>query len=322
MVAEALAVIVQQFEHNPWFRRFAQELNFSKDTFEKTPWWNWPYIPIEAFKDIDGFRTIDNEKVERIFLSSGTNALGKRAKHYVRELGLYKETALKYFHSLYPQDEFTVLAYLPAYSDNPQSSLLSMVYFIIESDQSRLSRFIDVEKPSIPSDLMDHIIAANKRILLFGAAFGLVEWVEKNPPKLPEKSIIMETGGMKTFRKEMSRTQIKKVLSEGFGIQTTSIHSEYGMCELLSQAYEQGDGWYRCAEGMHVFAKDENEPFSNPVYEKEAQLYVIDLANKHSCSFIQLQDRGIVRNDGSFQVLGRLKSSDLRGCNFLMEQEV
>lgn len=321
MKTKALSNLLKQTKHNPWYGRFAAELGFDAYSAQLTDWWNWPFIPINIFKEVDGFRCIDQKNTDMIFYSSGTSATSNRAKHYVRDITLYEKASLSHFSSLYPLEEFTILAYLPAYSDNPNSSLLKMVEFIVRADQSHLSRFLDINNPQIDDSLIQQINTQSKKILLFGAAFGLVDWVERSAPRLPEGSIIMETGGMKTFRKEMTRSQIKKVLSEGFGISEDSIHSEFGMCELLSQAYEHGDGWYRAGPDMFVFAKKEGQPFSVPVYGEEAQLYVIDLINEHSCSFIQLQDRGIVLKDGRFQVLGRLNASDMRGCNFLMEQD-
>lgn len=313
----ATQVLKFQLEHNPWFGRFANALNFEwkRQTVDL-----WPYMPIDAFKRIQGFRCMDEQKTDQFFLSSGTGHAA-RAQHYIRDLRLYEVLSLATFERLYPLEKHVVLAYLPGYADNPHSSLIHMLKTIIESDSSKMSAFLSLENPQPTHAFIQHIIAMGKRIVLFGAAFGLVELAEKQSLRIPANSIIIETGGMKTYRKAMSRKQIKQCLTQGFGLPMHHIHSEFGMCELLSQAYEQGDGWYKCPPWMHVLVKQEEKPLSGRIFNQEGQLYVIDLANVYSCSFIQTQDRAIQKEDGSFQVLGRMETAPLRGCNFLMEQE-
>lgn len=317
---KAIRILEWQVKHNQWFGRFAQALNFQLNP-KKSAYWEWPYISVDAFKKIDGFYC-DHEinKPDAIFMSSGTANNADRAKHYVLDLKVYKEYALAAFYQKYPKSSYAVFAFLPAYSDNPNSSLVQMLQFIIEEDESGLSGFLDLENPQIPQKIMGKVSSQNKRIILFGAAFGLVDIAEKGQFRLPKTSLIIETGGMKTHRKEMSRTQIKEVLASGFGIPITNIHSEYGMCELLSQAYEHGDGWYECPPWMKIFARPINQPFAEPLINEIGQLYVIDLANEHSCAFLQLNDQGIVNEEGKFQVLGRIPHAALRGCNYLLEQ--
>jgi hypothetical protein len=316
---KVFSIFQRQIKHNPWYGRFADELNFI-GVREDLKYWELPYISVDAFKKIDGFRCMDCQKIEAKFLSSGTGNSAQRAKHYIRDLSLYKNHSLETFYHYYPKESFAVFAFLPAYSDNPNSSLVQMLQFIIDDDDTGLSAFLDLKNPTIPSESLAKIKNLNKRIVLFGAAFGLVDIAEKGEFILPADSLIIETGGMKTHRKEMTRDQIKEVLASGFGIKRSNIHSEYGMCELLSQAYETGDGWYSCPPTMKVFARPFNKPFSEPLVNEVGQLYVIDLVNEHSCSFIQLKDQGVVDNQGRFQVLGRVPTSELRGCNYLMEQ--
>jgi hypothetical protein len=314
----ASQVLKFQLEHNPWYARFAQALNFE---WKNQPIDHWPFIPIDAFKRITGFRCMDQESIDHFFLSSGTGN-AQRAKHHIRDLTLYEKLSLSVFEHLYPLQSHAVLAYLPGYAENTHSSLIHMLKTIIEADESGLSGFLNLENPQPSEDWIHNIMAAGKRIVLFGAAFGLVDLAEQQALLLPANSIIVETGGMKTYRKSMSREQIKESLSKGLVIPENQIHSEFGMCELLSQAYEQGDGWYQCPPWMTVLVKREEKPLSKRVFETEGQLHVIDLANVYSCSFVQTMDRAIQREDGAFKVLGRIESAPLRGCNFLMEDEI
>jgi hypothetical protein len=316
---KAFCILQRQIKHNQWFGLFAKALN-CKENHQLSNFWEWPYISVDAFKKIDGFRCTDLKTYEMVFMSSGTASSALRAKHYVRELQLYKKYSLAAFYQKYPKELYATFAFLPAYSDNPNSSLVQMLQFIIEDDESETSAFLDLKNPTIPEKTTKKLQVENKKAMLFGAAFGLVDVAEKRALKLPENSVIIETGGMKTHRKEMTREQIKEVLASGFGIPKTNIHSEYGMCELLSQAYEQGDGWYECPPWMKVFARPFSQPFAEPIVNEIGQLYVIDLINEYSCSFLQLNDQGIVDENGRFQVLGRIPTAELRGCNYLMEQ--
>lgn len=318
-IENAFLILQWQIKHNQWFGRFANALNFNEKA-EDLLFWKWPYISVDAFKKIDGFLCGDTNNIGAIFMSSGTSEQSERAKHYIRDLALYRSYSLQAFYQKYPKEEYAVVAYLPAYSDNPNSSLVQMMQFIIEDDPTNTNSFLNLQKPTISTELLQQLKKQHKRLVLFGAAFGLVDLAEKKALKIPSDSIIIETGGMKTHRKEMTRDQIKSVLAQGFDIPYANIHSEYGMCELLSQAYEQGDGWYECPPWMMVFARPFNKPFAEPIINELGQLYVIDLANEHSCSFLQLNDQGIVNEQGKFQVLGRIPSAELRGCNYLMEQ--
>lgn len=317
----AYEIYQRQLKHNAFFNAFNHQLSSYTDFDYQRPE-TWTFLPIDAFRKVQPLLSeIDEKGVEAYFQSSGSTG-GQKAKHYVHSLDLYKSVSLAHFYHYYPSDEFVILAFTPGYSDNPHSSLIQMLQFIIEEDASNLSSFLDLKQPQPSEEVLNQVRASGKRVLLFGAAFGLVDLAENRSLNLPEDAILIETGGMKTHRREMTRDQIKTILSEGLGIKRANIHSEYGMCELLSQAYETGDGWYQPPPWMKVLVKDPTDPLGNFIYNELGQIYVIDLANRYSCSFIQTQDKGIIRSDGSFQVLGRLEGSLLRGCNFLLEEEL
>ena len=157
--------------------------------------------------------------------------------------------------------------------------------------------------------------------MLFGAAFGLMDMLEIDPIQLPEDSVILETGGMKTHRREITKELLHQQLADGFGIPASQIHSEYGMTELLSQTYAKGSLWFECVPWMEVSIRDPKDPMQEAEHEEEGVIGVIDLANLYSCSFILTGDKGIQREDGKFQVLGRWNPQNLRGCNFLIDQD-
>jgi hypothetical protein len=220
----------------------------------------------------------------------------------------------------YPIENMVVLGYTPGYNQNPNSSLIWMINALIEADTTGLSRFLPVGQP-ISQDLLTQIERSERSVLLFGAAFGLADLAEQHPVELPEGSIIMETGGMKTYRREMSREQLHNLLADGFAVPYESIHSEYGMTELLSQSYSLGDEWFHCPPWMRVSIRDPFNPLQEVAPGEQGLIGVIDLANWASCPFLLTGDRGLQREDGAFQVLGRWSAFHLRGCNFLLEEE-
>jgi hypothetical protein len=220
----------------------------------------------------------------------------------------------------YDLDDYVIWAYTPGYNANPHSSLIWMLNTLIEREASGLSKFLELGQPLDESEL-DEVQNSGKKLMLFGAAFGLMDIIEKFSVQLPEDTVILETGGMKTHRREITKEQLHKQLAEGFGLPQSQIHSEYGMTELLSQAYAQGSLWFKCVPWMMVSNRDPKSPMKEMPVGEEGLIGVIDLANLYSCSFILTGDKGIQRKDGAFQVLGRWNPQNLRGCNFLIDQD-
>jgi hypothetical protein len=264
---------------------------------------------------------------------------------------LYAESVEKGMSAFYNVDEYIILAYTPGYAENPDSSLVWMLNHLIGLDRSGMSRFLPVGKEQLkvqgdwqvqsqgkrqkhgqgkgrpPGDLglnpdeLARITAAGKKLMLFGAAFGLIDMAEARPAALPAGSIIVETGGMKTHRREMGREEMHTKLAASFNIPPENIHSEYGMTELLSQAWMQGDGVFRCPHWMRVSVHDPDNPLERLPDGHEGLIGITDLANLTSCSFLMTGDAGVRNPDGSFRVLGRLQPHNLRGCNFLVEED-
>ena len=251
-----------------------------------------------------------------IFKSSGTTGV-IAGKHFVNDLSLYEESFLKSFRLFYGEpQEFLIAALLPSYTEREGSSLVYMADNLIRISQNLYSGFF---KSNI-EDLIHAIKkskADNLKILLIGVSFALLDLAENQSPDL-SGVIVMETGGMKGRRKELTRAELHSILKEKLNV--LSIHSEYGMTELLSQAYSKGDGIFYCPPWMKVMIRDPQDPFT--LYSEPGRtggINIIDLANINSCSFIATSDLGKLHKDGGFEVLGRFDNSDIRGCNLLVE---
>lgn len=271
-----------------------------------------PFLPIQFFKS---HKVVSSkEKVQQIFLSSGTTG-DTQSKHYVTDLNIYKTSFRKGFEYFYGNiKDYTVLALLPSYLERDGSSLIYMVNDFIESSNCSKSGFYlnNLE------ELSDHLIELdknNKKVLLIGVSFALLDFVEKFKFKL-NNTIIIETGGMKGRRKELIKKELHRVLCDGFGVE--EIHSEYGMTELLSQAYSKGNGLFKCPPWMKVIIRDTEDALAIFPDGKSGGINVIDLANINSCSFIATQDLGKTYANGTFEVLGRFDNSDIRGCNLMV----
>lgn len=276
---------------------------------------NIPLLPIEAFRDSSVY-ALNDRPPDLIFRSSGTTT-SVRSRHLVAYKEQYQEAIFQGLHFFYPLEEFVVLGYTPGYSQNPESSLVWMIDQMIKRDDSGLSGFLELNGP-MDVDRLKQIELSGKKVMLFGAAFGLMDIIEKYPCKLPADSVVIETGGMKTYRREMTRSQMHTYLARGFDLEESRIHSEYGMTELMSQAYSQGDEWFKCPPWMKVSIRDPFNPLQALADGVEGLIGIIDLANWGSCPFILTGDKGVRRNDGSFQVNGRWSKYHLRGCNFLI----
>ncbi|MBD3638622.1 MAG: acyl transferase [Crocinitomicaceae bacterium] len=268
-----------------------------------------PFLPISFFKthEVKSY----NGAAELIFTSSGTTGQ-KRSQHHVADPALYQLSFLKGFERFYGHiEDYVVLALLPSYMENDQSSLIYMVDHLIELSRDKDSGFFlnDYER------LIEIVqTRSDKKIILIGVSFALMDLAEKYSPDL-SSCIVMETGGMKGRRQEITRSSLHENLKSAFHVE--NIHSEYGMTELLSQAYAVSDGIFQSPPWMKVFLRNTTDPFQF-IDKGSGGINVIDLANIYSCSFIETEDLGRYNNTG-FEVLGRFDNSDIRGCNLLIQ---
>lgn len=267
-----------------------------------------PFLPISFFKSHEVLKAA--MEAEKVFLSSGTGNM-QRSKHQVPNLALYEESFLRAFEHFYGDpSEFCLLALLPSYQEQGDSSLIYMVDHLMKKADPK-SKYLKLELESA-KELSR--LSSKSKVFLIGVTYALLELAQKYPMDL-SGSIIMETGGMKGRRKELIREEVHNTLCRAFNV--TQIHSEYGMTELLSQAYSQEKGKFFCPPWMKVMIRESTDPFRWCSEGKSGGINIIDLANVHSCSFIETQDLGRSFPDGSFEVLGRFDQSDIRGCNLL-----
>ena len=348
----ALAVFRYQATYNPVYRHYLQCLHCEPDQLTNLD--QLPFMPISFFKNhtiLTGLNPVDAASSGTLrFASSGTTGreTGDAAyrpqttsHHLVPDPDLYDAVSIRIFEQLYgPLQNFHILALLPSYLERNNSSLVYMVQrFIARSQQAETTSEPTADVASgfflhnldELTDRLRHLTEHpdGKRILLIGVTFALLDWAESGRdlrflarhPNL----IVMETGGMKGRRKELLREEVHEVLKERFGI--PHVHSEYGMTELLSQAYSLGEGVFRPSPTLRVFLRDINDPFhilpftptNQPGLRRSGGINVVDLANLDSCSFIETQDLGqYVGDEGEFRVIGRFDNSDVRGCNLMV----
>lgn len=307
--SSALEIFLFQYHNNRVYRQFCDLLHTDPsqvDALEKIP-----FLPIEFFKSHKVVSS--NSMAEIIFTSSGTTG-SQTSKHFVTEPGLYEKSFRECFRHFYGDiREYAVLALLPSYLERKGSSLIYMVNDLIGKSEHEHSGFYLNDYEALKEKLI-HLDGKGQKILLIGVSFALLDLVERYSFDL-KNTIVLETGGMKGRRKEMIRAELHQVLSQGFGVK--KIHSEYGMTELLSQAYSKGDGIFECPSWMKVLIRDPEDALHLLPQGKTGGMNVIDLANIYSCSFIATQDLGKIRNDGKLEILGRFDNSDIRGCNLM-----
>ena len=306
----ALEVFEFQYRLNPVYHRFCKYLQVSPDQVNSIT--DIPFLPIELFKTskvlANGFET------ETSFSSSGTTGPNV-SKHYIADLDLYKRSFRTTFGKFYGDiGQYSVLALLPSYLERSDSSLIYMVSDLIEQSRSPESGFYLDDFKAL-ADQLKELDEAGKPILLIGVTFALLDLAESYDLSL-SNAIVMETGGMKGRKEEMIRAQVHQVLKDAWGIK--QVHSEYGMTELLSQAYAVEDGIFHGPEWMQVLIRDTEDPKSYLAAGSTGGINVIDLANIYSCSFIATQDLGKSYANGGFEVLGRFDHSDIRGCNLMV----
>jgi len=271
-----------------------------------------PFLPISFFKTK---KILSVDKFEKVFYSSGTTTKS-RSKHFISDLKLYQESFINNFRLNYGDiNQYTIIALLPNYYENKDSSLIYMVERLIKLTKSNESGFYLDDYSKLSKKLIELEIKNNRKTILIGVPYALLDLIDFNQFQL-NNTIIMETGGMKGKRKEMVRKELHEKLKLGFGVK--KIHSEYGMTELLSQAYSKGDGVFKTPSWMKVFIRDINDAQNLDFNKKSGAINIIDLANYNSCSFIATDDMGKLVNDDEFEVIGRIDNSDVRGCNLLI----
>lgn len=299
-------VLNHQQQLNPIYGRYCKSL----------PEVQIPFLPVEAFKH--GVVTaFPPEEAVCVFESSGTGRMVK-ARHYIKDLRLYEASILHHFNHVFSAEEITLMAHLPHYADNSKSSsLVYMVDYLIRARGNTASALFLDDIDRLWQGIDKHK-EGQGMFILFGAAFGLLNLLETTSFKLPADAIVIETGGMKTYRKEISRADLHQQLADGFGLPMKQIWSEYGMCELLSQCYTRGDAVFYPPPWMRFYIVDPENPFKTLPEGTPGALALIDLANLYTVSALLTQDKAIQQGNG-FELLGRLSGAELRGCNFLVE---
>lgn len=308
----ALRVFQFQAKNNPVYHDFIRFQHIDTRSVQKVA--DIPFMPITFFKT-QVIKSGDWHP-QACFESSGTTQ-SVSSRHWVADLEFYRQRSLSCFeHFFGPIEQFHFLALLPSYLERSNSSLIAMMDHFIKASQSTDSGFYlyNYEELIIKIDyLRKH---SNRKIILWGVSFALLDLAEQFPQDFSDL-IIFETGGMKGRRRELTRPELHDVLRTKLGV--SKIYSEYGMTELFSQAYTEGESVFNCPPGMRIIIRDIADPFEKGYIDKSGGINVIDLANIHSVSFIETEDAGKCYMNGSFEVLGRLDNSDVRGCNLMVE---
>lgn len=303
-----------QYENVEVYRKFVDYLKINPENVIEVA--KIPFLPIEMFKN---HQILDkNVSTDLYFQSSGTTQMNL-SKHFIADTSLYEESIYRSFEQFIGKPEdFIFLGLLPSYLEKQNSSLIYMVDFLMKKSNKRENGYFLYNHEDL-FQLLNEL--KDKKVILFGVSFALLDFLDycnSNAKTLNHSSTLtlIETGGMKGRKEEMTKDELLKILQEGF--KTDKIYSEYSMTELLSQAYSLGENIYQCPNWMRVLVRNVEDPFS---YEKEGRtgaINIIDLANIHSCSFIATQDLGKTLPESKFQVLGRIDHSDIRGCSLLV----
>jgi hypothetical protein len=295
-----------QFENNPVYRSFVKFLGTDPGKIRNHK--EIPFLPVSFFKTSRVYAS--SLPAEKTFLSSGTTGM-ERSRHEVADLSLYREALTQGFRYFYGDPSaYRIIAFTPSPAETPDSSLIFMINELITAAGE--GEFASTQDFPAETLLPGR---SSKKIMIIGLTFALLDFIEKNSVYNPDL-IIIETGGMKGRRKEMIREELHEKLKTGFGVR--KILAEYGMSELLSQAWSDGEGIYSTPPWMKILIRDVNDPLEILAAGRSGGINIIDLANRNSCSFIATQDLGKVNSDGTFEVLGRFDYSDLRGCSLLI----
>ncbi|MCT4630617.1 acyl transferase [Winogradskyella sp.] len=307
--ALALDIFRFQFKHNSVYRSFCDLLY--KHPVDVKYIEDIPFLPIQFFKSHNILSS--KTAIKKVFTSSGTTG-STTSKHLITNLDIYEESYFKGFHHFYDNIEnYVILALLPSYLERDGSSLIYMVNDLIQKSNRTESGFYLNNLEDL-SKTLHQLETKGQKTILIGVSFALLDLVEQFSFNL-KHTIIMETGGMKGKRKEIIRQELHKRLKIGFGV--NEIHSEYGMTELLSQAYSMGNGIFECPPWMKVLTRDTEDALSIQPSNKTGGINIIDLANINSCAFIATQDLGKTLENQKFEIIGRFDNSDIRGCNLM-----
>ncbi len=305
-----MKVFRYQYENNLVYQEFCNFLKRNPSNVKSVI--DIPFLPIQFFKSHEVLSS--KESIQQTFTSSGTTGI-QTSKHHVTDILLYETSYRKGFSEFYGNIEnYCVLALLPSYLEREGSSLIYMVEDLIESSNHPDSGFYLHNYNDLIQKL-EELDNSGQNVILIGVTYALLDLVEQHQFNL-KNTIVMETGGMKGKRKEMIREELHEILCNGFSVPT--IHSEYGMTELLSQAYSLGNGFFECPPWMQILIRDPEDALTILPENKNGGINVIDLANINSCSFIATQDLGKKYPNHSFEVLGRFDNSDIRGCNLMV----
>ncbi len=294
-----------QYQNNEVYRKWCDNFQNRQNSIS--------FLPISFFKTQQIKSTLF--EAEKIFESSGTTKTNT-SKHLIKEIDIYKKSFLKTFNHFYGNvDDYCIIGLLPSYLERNNSSLIFMVDALIKLSKHQQSGLYLNQYQNLAYTLTE-LNKKNQKVLLIGVTYALLDFAEQFPMKL-DYTIIMETGGMKGRKKEITKAEVHEIIKEGLGV--SAVHSEYGMTELLSQAYSKQNDRYFCPAWMKVFVRSEEDPLEVNKIGKGV-INIIDLANLYSCAFIATDDVGEVFEDGSFTIYGRLDHSDLRGCSLMLHQ--
>jgi phenylacetate-coenzyme A ligase PaaK-like adenylate-forming protein len=299
-----------QYDNNEVYKQFCDFLNKDKTNVKKIE--DIPFLPIQFFKSHEVLSS--KEDIQATFTSSGTTGM-ITSKHLVTNVSLYENSYRNAFSQFYGNiEDYVILALLPSYLEREGSSLIYMVDDLIKQTNNPDSGFYLHNHEELIQKLIT-LDNKGQNVILIGVTYALLDLVEKQKFNL-KNTIIMETGGMKGKRKEMIREELHEQLCDGFGV--NAIHSEYGMTELLSQAYSLGNGIFECPNWMQILVRDTEDALTYIESGKTGGINVIDLANINSCAFIATQDLGKKYKNNTFEILGRFDNSDIRGCNLMV----
>lgn len=307
---KSLEVFRYQAKNIPVYKEFLERISCEVDTVDSLE--EIPFLPISFFKTHKVI--VAKEVPQKIFLSSRTTG-NEPSKHYISDLSLYDKSYKKSFeHFFGDAQNYTILALLPSYLEQGDSSLVYMVSDLIKQTKKPDSGFY-LRNYDVLIAKLKKLEASGEKVLLLGVSYALLDLLEMQSFQL-ENCLIMETGGMKGRRKELIKSELHDILKKGFGV--SKIYSEYGMTELLSQAYSMGNGLYETPPWMKILIREVEDPFTLLPKGKTGGINIIDLANINSCSFIATQDLGKLHENGKFEILGRFDNSDIRGCNLMV----
>ena len=304
---QALALFRYQYLNNKVYKGFCDLLGKHPSEVQRIE--DIPFLPISFFKShrVSCADPVDSKTLT--FKSSGTTGSAQRSTHYVIDPRVYEQSFMAGFDHFYgPISSYRLLALLPSYQEQRHSSLIYMVDRLLKASAPG-SGYVSID------DYFESLFEGDQKTLLIGVTYALLDLSERFLRPL-KNTIVMETGGMKGRRKELVREEVHAQLKQAFGL--NSIHSEYGMTELLSQAYSKGEGLFETPPWMRVLIREAEDPFTYMPIGRSGGINVIDLANIHSCSFIATDDLGRLNADKTFEVLGRFDSAELRGCNLMM----